>query len=314
MHHMVSRFLIAGMMAIMSLGGVVHASGEAHGALPPKAPVVFSIPLPGGIEIPFSNSLVLLVITIAVLTLIVRFGARRMTLIPGGAQNFLEMVYEKLYGFIEGMLGPRLTKRYFWYFGSVFIVILASNYMGLLPGVGIITYGGEPLLRGPNADMNTTVFLGFSFAILWFYWSIRESGFKHFVLHIFGPKGNFKGFMLTVLMPVFLFVGLIECLSIIIRPIALAARLFGNIYAGENIIETMAVSAPFYISWLFVLPFYAMELLVGFIQALVFLLLTVVFLKLQVGDEDHAPASGEASLSTEQDNRKTPQREAPDIA
>ena len=89
-----------------------------------------------------------------------------------------------------------------------------------------------------------------------------------------------------MLVPIFIFVGIVECLSIAIRPIALAARLFGNIYAGETIIETMSHMFGPLGSALCVLPFLAIELLVGFIQALVFLLLTAIFLKLQIGDED----------------------------
>lgn len=268
-----------------STAGMAQASEGGH--LPPAAPVVFTIPLPGGIELPVTNSLLMLLILVVLLSVSVWAISRRMSLIPGRWQNLLETVYELLYNFIENMLGPRMTKKYFWYFATVFIVILLSNYMGLIPGVGSITYNGQALFRGANADMNTTVFLGFSFAILWLYWSIREQGFKHFMLHIFGPKGSYRGFLGAVLLPIFIFVGFVDCLSIMIRPVALAARLYGNIYAGESIIELMAVAheSPF-VSWMFVLPFYAMELLVGFIQALVFMLLTIVFLKLQVGDGD----------------------------
>lgn len=307
---MVSRLLCAGLLAMTSLTGMAQASEGGHEALPPTAPIVFSIPLPGGIEIPFSNSLLMLVILIVVLAVTLRLITRNMSLIPGRWQNLVECFFEKVYSFIEGMLGPRLTKKYFWYFGTTFTVILLSNYMGLLPGVGIFTYTNAAnqevvLFRGANADMNITVFLGFSFAILWFYWSIREQGLKHFLLHIFGPKGNYKGFLGAVLLPIFIFVGLIDCLSIMIRPVALAARLFGNIYAGESIIETMSVAHPNpLISWMFVLPFYGMELLVGFIQALVFLLLTVVFLKLQVGDEEHEE---EESVFVPEGEKATPE-------
>ncbi len=288
-----------------SLAGVAHASEAGHEALPPAAPIIFNIPLPGGIELPVSNSLLMVVIFAVLISLFVWVVTRKMSLIPGRWQNLLEAVYEKLYGFIEDMLGPRLTKKYFWYFGTVFIMILCCNYMGLLPGVGTITYTNSAnetvvLFRGANADMNVTAFLGLSFAVLWLYWSIREQGFKHFLLHIFGPKGGFRGILGAILLPLFLFVGLIDCLSIMIRPIALAARLYGNIYAGESIIETMASadSNPF-ISALYAVPFYAMELLVGFIQALVFMLLTVVFLKLQVEDEEHGDEDAGGNPATD---------------
>ena len=86
-------------------------------------------------------------------------------------------------------------------------------------------------------------------------------------------------------MPIFFFVGLIEILSICIRPVALAARLFGNIFAGEAILEQMGG-----ISFAAMLPFMALELIVGFVQALVFLMLTVIFLKTQVGDDEEEAA------------------------
>lgn len=88
------------------------------------------------------------------------------------------------------------------------------------------------------------------------------------------------GFLKYALMPIFFFVGLIEIISICVRPVALAARLFGNIFAGEAILEKMGE-----ISFLAMIPFMFMEILVGFIQALVFLMLTALFLKIQLGDE-----------------------------
>lgn len=273
----------------------IAGSAEASGAMTLDAPHLFSLPLPGGIELPFSNSTVMLFLAVCVISLIVWLGTRKMELIPHGIQNVIEAVYEVLYNFVQGILGPYLTQKYFWYFGTIFILILCSNYMGLIPGVGIVTTVNDagvvvPAFRGANADMNTTLMLGLFFAVLWFIWSIREQGIKHFLLHIFGPKGGVKGIMGFLLVPIFLFVGLVECLSIMIRPIALAARLFGNIFAGETIIEHMSEIGGPIASTLCVLPFMAMEILIGFIQALVFVLLTAIFLKLQVGDSvpDHS--------------------------
>lgn len=208
------------------------------------------------------------------------------------------ILFETLYNFVQSLLGPRLTRKYFWYFGTIFTIILVSNYMGLLPGVGTITYHGVPLFRGANADMNVTMFLGIFYALMWLYWSIREQGLKGFFIHLFGPKGRLPGFMGFVLVFIFIFVGLVDVLSITIRPIALAARLYGNIYAGETIIDTMAHMFGPVLSSLCVLPFLAIELLVGFIQALVFLLLTAIFLKLQVGDDN---AHGHASKNEEKE-------------
>lgn len=257
----------------------------------PQASNLFSIPLPGGIEIPFSNSMVMLFLGVLVVSLLVRLATWKMSLIPGRFQNAVEVFFETLYNFVANLLGPRLTRKYFWYFGTVFTIILCCNYMGLIPGVGIITYTNDagqtvPLLRGANADMNVTLSLGLFFAFLWLVWSLREQGLKHFLLHIFGTKGDMKGVLGLMLIPIFFFVGLIDCLSIALRPVILGARLYGNVFAGESIIEIMSMKSGPIASAFCVLPFMLMELLISFIQALVFLLLTVIFLKMQVGDEE----------------------------
>ena len=275
-------------LAALAMGGVTCGAEEAHEGLSTSAPVLWEIPLPfwGGHTLPISNSLVMLAVAVLVITLILQIATRKMERIPHGLQNFVEWVFEMLYNFVEGLTGKSLAKKYFWYFATVFLLILVSNYMGLLPGVGEITYRGQPLLRGANADLNVTIFLGFFYALLWFIWVLREQGLAHFIAHTFGPKGGLTGFLKYALLPIFFFVGLIEVLSICIRPVALAARLFGNIFAGEAILEQMGG-----ISFAAMLPFMALELIVGFVQALVFLMLTAIFLKTQVGgDEEEAHA------------------------
>ncbi len=273
---------VPGMMG----GSACAAEESAEHGLEQAAPHLFSIPLPGGIELPVSNSMLMLFLAVLLIGVVVWSATRAMRILPSRFQNAVEYFFETLYNFVESLLGPRLTRKYFWYFGTIFTIILVSNYMGLLPGVGTITYDGVPLFRGANADMNVTMFLGIFYALMWLYWSIREQGLKGFFIHLFGPKGRLPGFMGFVLVLIFIFVGLVDVLSITIRPIALAARLYGNIYAGETIIDTMAHMFGPVLSSLCVLPFLAIELLVGFIQALVFLLLTAIFLKLQVGDGD----------------------------
>ena len=276
----------------LALGGMAGAAETGHEGLTLDAPVIWEVPIPfwPGHSLPISNSLVMLMAAVLVITLILRVATWKMERIPHGLQNFVEWVFEALYKFVEGLAGPKLTRRYFWYFATVFLLIITSNYLGLLPGVGELTYGGKPLLRGANADLGITLFFGCFYALLWFIWSIREQGLKHFVLHIFGPKGGLMGVLKYLLLPIFFFVGLIEVFSIALRPIVLALRLYANIYAGENILEVMSGYG-----FLAMLPFMALELVVGFVQALVFLMLTAIFLKTQVGDEeeehDHRPAA-----------------------
>lgn len=275
---------------LSSLVPALAAGDGGHHALPLNAQPLFGA---------FTNSTIMVWLAVGLIVLFCQAATRKMALIPSGFQNFAEWVFESLYDFLSGLMGAHLTKRTFWFFGSVFFFILVNNYMGLIPGVGTVGWntlnahgdkGFLPLLRGANADINMTAAMAATFALLWFYWAITESGFKAFMAHIFAPKGSFQGLMLAMMVPIFLFVGVLEMISIAIRPVALTFRLFGNIYGGEQTLEAlMALMPNKYLAFLPALPFYFMELLVGFVQALVFTLLCAIFLKLicDHGDEAH---------------------------
>jgi F-type H+-transporting ATPase subunit a len=157
----------------------------------------------------------------------------------------------------------------------------------LIPGVGTIGWGhydpvtnnfhvSRPLFRGANADLNLTFAMAAMFFVLWIIWAIQANGVGGFLLHIFGPKGETSGVLKLVMIFIFFMVGWLEVVSILFRPISLSFRLYGNIYAGENMLEAMANIVPA-LSWLIPIPFYFMEVLVGIVQALVFMLLTAVF-------------------------------------
>ena len=219
------------------------------------------------------------------LILFAQYATRKMQLAPSGAQNFLEWLVEALYEFLEGIIGPELVKKTFWFFATVFIFILFTNWFGLVPGVGTIGWGksGEhgfevttPLLRGGNADLNMTAAMSMIFFACWIVWAFQANGVKGFFLHLFGPKGDTTGLLRILMIIVFFLVGFLEVLSILFRPISLSFRLYGNIFAGENMLEAMSRLVPG-LGWLIPVPFYFMELLVGIVQALVFMLLTAVF-------------------------------------
>ncbi len=271
------------------------AASGGHDPLPLHAEEIFHI---GPIVV--TNSMFMVWIVAAFIILIAQLSTRKMEIIPSGLQNFVEWLVESLYTFLEGILGASLVKKTFWFFGTIFIIILLTNWFGLIPGVGTVGWklSGpgvdphdtfRPFLRGGNADLNMTLTMSLTFAILWFYWAIKENTFKGFLSHLFAPKGNFKGLMVLPMIIVFGFVGLLEVISIIFRPVALSFRLYGNIYAGESILENMMllVGDKEYLAWIPPLPFYFLELLVGLIQALVFMLLTSVFLKLICDHGDH---------------------------
>jgi len=284
------RFLLAiTTLWLIGLIPAAHAAGEGH-VMP-----LYAEPVVDGWLI--TNSMIMVWIAAGVIILFSRAATRRMSLIPEGMQNVAEWMVESLYSFLEGLVGSHMIKRTFWFLGAIFFLIVTTNYLGLLPGVGTIgrnvMVDGEPhyipFLRGGNADLNMTAAMALLFAVLWFYWAISENGFKGFMSHIFAPKGSFRGIMLALMVPVFLFVGVLEVISIMIRPVALTFRLYGNIYGGEQTLEKLMSLAPKWLAFAPALPFMFIELLVCFVQALVFTLLCAIFIKLicDHGDEHH---------------------------
>ena len=241
-----------------------------------------------------TNSMIMVWMGALLIFLFCKAATSKMAIVPTGFQNFAEWLIESLYNFFGSILGDHLVKRTFWFFGGTFLLILIVNYLALIPGVGTITYVGadgstQGLLRGGNADLNMTGAMSLTFAALWFYWALTENGTKNFLAHIFAPKGEFKGVMLAGMMVIFFVVGILEVISIAIRPVALSFRLFGNIYGGEQTLGGLMSLVPDYLAFLPSLPFYFVELLVGLIQALVFTLLSAVFLKLIcTHDDEHA--------------------------
>lgn len=239
---------------------------------------------------PFSvtNSMIMTWIVALGTIVFAQVAMRNVRAVPQGAQNFWEWLVEGLYGFLEDIIGHDLVKKTFWFFATIFIFILATNWAGLIPGVGTMGWGtpdgagalhhiSRPLLRGVNADLNMTLAMAMIFFVCWTVWAIQANGPGGFILHLFGPKGDTTGALKVLMVFVFIVVGVLEVVSIAFRPVSLSFRLYGNIFAGENMLESMAIMGGPWFGWLLALPFYAMELLVGVVQALVFMLLTAVF-------------------------------------
>ena len=252
---------------------------------------------------PITNSMVVSWVVALGLIIFAQFATRKMDRVPQGAQNFLEWLVAGLYKFLEGFLGPHLTKRTFWFFATIFIFILASNWMGLIPGVGTIGWGhatehgfkvDEPFIRGANADVNLTFAMALVFFACWIVWSLQEIGLKGFVKELFAPKGDTTGPLKLLMVVVFFAAGCLEIISILFRPVSLSFRLYGNIFAGENLLDAMARLVPGF-GWLVPIPFYFLELLMGLVQALVFMLLTAVFTLLMCQHEEK-PASAPVPL------------------
>jgi len=252
----------------------------------------------------FSNSIFVSSIVAGLIIWFARKATRQMTIVPGPTQNFFEALVHGLYEMLEGIVGTHMIARVFSLLSTLFIFIIVSNWFGLLPGVGSIGWGhsGEhgfevsaPLLRPATADLNMTLAMSAVFMVFWLYWSLTEVGVKNFFVHIFGVKGGLSGIMALVLIPIFLFVGLIEIISMAFRPVSLSLRLFGNVFAGETLLTSMITLgkqlqlpdwANYLMSISIPIPFYFLELLVGLLQAAVFMLLCAVYIQLSTSHDE----------------------------
>lgn len=285
--------------------GAGHAAaGQSAEELPMKAPRLLGTGEDNVFQV--TNSLVAMFVVAGFLILFAQMATRNAKLVPSGLQNFAEWVVESLLDFLSGIMGDALARRTFWFFGTMFIFILTANWFGLIPGVGTIGWGHQtehgfhvthPLLRGANADLNMTLALAVMFFALWLYWSIRSNGVGGFLSHIFLYKGEATGAMKALLLLIFFLVGFLEVISILIRPVSLTFRLYGNIYAGESLLEKMLHMGGPIFGWLAALPFFGLELMVGLIQALVFTLLTAVFTALMCHHDEEHHAEGHAEKS-----------------
>lgn len=256
-----------------------HAAEGASSSTPQPPPELlfhlFGLPW-----LPVTNSIFTAWVVIAILVLFAFFSTRNMHLLPAGAQNLWEMIVELWAGISEQTMGPRRGRRFMPLIATAFLFILFSNWFGTLP-IGYLTVrnaDGEmvPLLRSSNSDLNVTA----AMAIIMIF--LAEA----FELKSLGLFGYLKGLFLP---------NPLRWLEIFTRPLSLAFRLFGNIFAGEVLLATMLTVAP-YVMFVFL----ALELFVGLIQALIFSMLSLVFLSIAtVHEETHAQHDVHESLESE---------------
>lgn len=243
--------------------------------------------------LPVTNTIVCTWIVVAVILVIVRLSTWKMKEIPSRGQNVMELLVEGWEDLTGSVLEPRVRRWVFPYAVTFFLFIFLSNLVDLLPGIGSIGWGvpnknsllpfgvneiTTPFFRPPTSDANLTVAMTLIFFVMSTFWALRYNGFIGFVKHIFGVKVKVGKWLFPPLLLLFIFIGLMEVISIVIvRPVALAMRLFGNIYGGENILDIMLSHKPLALGILSALPFYFYELLISLVQAFVFAMLTVAF-------------------------------------
>jgi len=220
-----------------------------------------------------TNSLLLSWIASAFLIIGAFLGSRKIQMIPSGIQNFFESIIELLFNLVNSVLeDENATRRYFPLLSTIFIFVMTNNWLGLLPGVGPIGIyehkHGEtilvPLFRGANADLNTTLALAIVAVIAVQVFGVAAIGAVKYAKKFI----NFNG-------PINFFVGALELISEFSKMVSFSFRLFGNIFAGEVLLMVVGHLAPYAAP----LPFFILELFVGMIQALVFMMLTLVFIK-----------------------------------
>jgi len=262
--------------AIASSGFFAQASAQTAPSTPqPPAEVLFDIGF-----MPVTNSILTAWVVIAILVLFAYFSTRNMKTLPSGAQNFWELIIELWVNISEQTMGRRRGKRFMPLVATAFLFILFSNWFGTLP-IGYIyirnAEGAEvPIFRSANSDLNVTAAMAILMIVLAEFYELRSLGLF----------GYLKGLLIPNPM---------RWLEIFTRPLSLSFRLFGNIFAGEVLLATMLTVAP-YVMFVFI----GLELFVGLIQALIFSMLSLVFLSIAtVHEEAHGQHDAHASIESE---------------
>jgi F-type H+-transporting ATPase subunit a len=276
--------------AAVAAAATAHAEAPAQ-IVPAIAPVLFHL---FGVEwLPVTNSMVCTWIVALVILLIVRLSTWTVKEIPTGMQNAIEALCEAWEDLAGGVLEPKVARWVFPFATTFFIFAVLSNLVDLVPGVGSIGYGiadkssslpfavseiGKPFFRPPTSDANLTFAMAAIFFVMSLYWALRYNGIVGLVKHVFGVKVEASAAAFVPLFLLFIFIGIMESFSILfIRPVALALRLYGNIFGGETMLSMALAQKSFLTAVLFSLPGYFFETIVCLLQAFVFAMLTIAF-------------------------------------
>ncbi len=224
-------------------------------------------------------------IVAAIILVVVRVSTwKNIKEVPSGMQNALEALVELWDGLIGDILDKRVTRWVFPFATTFFIFIVVSNLTDLIPGVGSIGIFSPdktsftPLFRPPTTDANLTLVMAGIFLVMSLYWAIRYNGFFGLIKHIFGVKMETTRWLYPLFLLLFTFIGAMELLSVAFaRPVVLAMRLYGNIYAGESIIDMIFNNQSMVVTYILLISMYFYETFVCLVQAFVFAMLVVAF-------------------------------------
>jgi F-type H+-transporting ATPase subunit a len=216
----------------------------------------------------------------------------------------MEALIEGWEGLMGNVLEPKVVKWVFPFAMSFFIFIVISNLTDLLPGVGsigmghpdntsvfpfAITHVSKPFFRPPTTDANLTIAMAGIFFVMCLFWAVKYNGPWGVIRHVFGVKVDSNKWLYPVLLLLFIFIGIMESFSILfIRPVALALRLYGNIFGGETMLSMALAQKPL-LAVAVAIPAYFFEVVVCLLQAFVFTMLVVAFVGTLCthSDEEH---------------------------
>jgi len=222
-----------------------------------------------------TNSLISSIVVTLLLAMVATIVGQNYHRLPRGLQHLFEMSYEMFENLAISISGEK-GKRFVPLATTIFLFVICSNWIGLLPGVGSILYHKHPLFRGASADLNTTFALALISVSAANIYSIRQSGLYRHLAHFKNP---------------------LEIISEISKILSFGFRLFGNVFAGEILLSAagkiavlIANQEPWYfglIGGIIQVPFLSLEIFVGFIQAFIFSVLTLVFIGVYTENKNH---------------------------
>lgn len=285
--------------------------------IPPD--VIFNL---GGFQV--TNTLLCTWLTIIALVIVMYFGTRRRNLIPSGFQNFIEWAVESMLRLVQGVVGEKKGRQFFPLIATFFFFILFANLEDVLPGIDTIgrvnitaiqaahlsvptsiflfgPYSNKlvPFFRPPTSDLNLTFAMALISVVVtqifgFIYLGAGQQLGRYFQFKALFKHGPMQG-------PIEFFVGLIELVTYVARLLSFAFRLFGNIFAGSAVLALFA----FLIPGLADVVFIPLEIFVAFVQALIFSLLTLVFLQIETSSHEEEEGQHEAEAEYEQNKEAT---------